>query len=84
MKRDFTLVLKGYLALSDIVFKKGVTGSTLDLAAREALWKEGYDFNHGTGHGVGYLLNVHEGPQNIKFNRNVRNIKKLNLVNSYA
>ncbi|MCR5787068.1 MAG: aminopeptidase P family protein [Acholeplasmatales bacterium] len=69
MKHDFTLVLKGYLALSDLIFKEGVNGQTLDLAAREALWREGKDFNHGTGHGVGYLLNVHEGPQNIKYNR---------------
>lgn len=68
-KKHFTLVLKGYLALSDIKFIKGVTGQTLDLAAREALWKEGLDFNHGTGHGVGYTLNVHEGPQGIKYNR---------------
>ena len=69
MKHHFTLVLKCYLALSDIKFKEGVDGQTLDLAAREPLWAEGYDFNHGTGHGVGYLLNVHEGPQNIKYNR---------------
>ena len=69
MKHHFTLVLKCYLALSDIKFIKGVTGQTLDLAAREALWKEGYDFNHGTGHGVGYVMNVHEGPQGIKYNR---------------
>ncbi len=69
MKHHFTLVLKGYLALSDIIFKEGVDGRTLDLAARSALWSEGLDFNHGTGHGVGYLLNVHEGPQSIKYNR---------------
>lgn len=69
MKHHFTLVLKCYLALSDIKFKEGVDGRTLDLAAREPLWQEGLDFNHGTGHGVGYLLNVHEGPQSIKFNR---------------
>ena len=69
MKHHFTLVLKCYLALSDIKFKRGVNGNTLDLASRAALWNEGYDFNHGTGHGVGYLLNVHEGPQNIKYNR---------------
>jgi len=69
MKHHFTLVLKCYLALSDIKFRRGVNGQTLDLASREPLWKEGYDFNHGTGHGVGYLLNVHEGPQNIKYNR---------------
>ncbi len=69
MKHHFTLVLKCYLALSDIKFKEGVDGRTLDLASREPLWMEGLDFNHGTGHGVGYLLNVHEGPQNIKYNR---------------
>ena len=69
MKHHFTLVLKCYLALSDIKFREGVDGRTLDLAAREPLWQEGLDFNHGTGHGVGYLLNVHEGPQNIKYNR---------------
>ena len=69
MKHHFTLVLKCYLAVSDIKFKRGVNGQTLDLAARQSLWNEGLDFNHGTGHGVGYLLNVHEGPQNIKYNR---------------
>ena len=69
MKHDFTLVLKGYLALSELKFKKGATGKTLDLAARAALWAEGLDFNHGTGHGVGYVLNVHEGPQGIKYDR---------------
>ncbi len=69
MKHDFTLVLKGYLALSELKFKKGATGKTLDLAARATLWAEGLDFNHGTGHGVGYVLNVHEGPQGIKFDR---------------
>lgn len=69
MKKDFTLVLKGYLHLSDLKFKKGATGKTVDFAAREALWSEGLDFNHGTGHGVGYVLNVHEGPQGIKYDR---------------
>lgn len=69
MKKNFTLVLKGYLHLSELKFKKGATGKTLDLAAREALWAEGLDFNHGTGHGVGYVLNVHEGPQGIKYDR---------------
>ncbi len=69
MKKDFTYVLKGYLHLSELKFKKGATGRTLDLAAREALWSQGLDFNHGTGHGVGYVLNVHEGPQGIKYDR---------------
>ncbi len=70
IKKDFTYVLKGYLHLSELKFKKGATGRTLDLAAREALWSQGLDFNHGTGHGVGYVLNVHEGPQGIKYDRN--------------
>ncbi len=70
MRHHFTLVLKSYLALSDARFIRGVKGYTLDMLARKPLWNEGLDFNHGTGHGVGYLLNVHEGPQGIKYNRN--------------
>lgn len=68
-KRDFTNVLKGYLALSKAVFKEGTRGSSLDVLARKALWENAQDFNHGTGHGVGYFLNVHEGPQSIHFGR---------------
>jgi len=64
-KRAFTLVLKGFLNLMDARFTKGCTGVNLDTMAREALWREGFDFRHGTGHGVGHLLNCHEGPQNI-------------------
>ena len=65
MKKLYTAVLKGNIALSGTVFKKGTCGRTLDILARKPLWELGYDYNHGTGHGVGYLLNVHEGPQNI-------------------
>ena len=65
MKRHFTLVLKGYLALERTVFPKGVTGMQLDTLARMALWEYGLDFRHGTGHGIGYCLCVHEGPQGI-------------------
>ncbi len=65
MKKLYTAVLKGNVALSHTVFKKGTVGRTLDILARKPLWDLGYDYNHGTGHGVGYLLNVHEGPQNI-------------------
>lgn len=61
-KRHYTLVLKANLALLAAKFPKGVCGSSLDALAREPLWAEGLDFNHGTGHGVGYLLSVHEGP----------------------
>lgn len=64
-KRAFTLVLAGHLNLLDAHFPEGVCGHTLDYTAREPLWRHGLDFNHGTGHGVGFLLNVHEGPQRI-------------------
>lgn len=64
-KRDFTLVLKGHIALSKAKFTYGTTGTQLDVLARMPLWKEGKDFKHGTGHGIGYLLSVHEGPQRI-------------------
>lgn len=72
-KHDFTLVAKGWLALMYAVFPEGCTGRNLDILARDALWKEGKDYNHGTGHGVGCFLNVHEGPVNIryKYNRNI-------------
>ncbi len=65
MKTLYTAVLKGNIALSSAVFKNGTGGKSLDILARRPLWELGYDYRHGTGHGVGYLLNVHEGPQNI-------------------
>jgi len=65
-KRDSTLVLKGMIQLSMVKFPKGTRGVQLDAYARMALWKEGKDYNHGTGHGVGSFMNVHEGPQNIR------------------
>ncbi|HMO46414.1 MAG TPA: aminopeptidase P family protein [Rubrivivax sp.] len=65
MKRDYTLVLKGTLALSRTRFPRGTLSPMLDAIARAPLWAEGLDFGHGTGHGVGYFLNVHEGPQSI-------------------
>ena len=64
-KRRFTLVLKGHIALGAARFVKGTSGSQLDALARAALWQEGLDFDHGTGHGVGTFLGVHEGPQRI-------------------
>lgn len=67
-KRAYTLVLAGHLELLHAEFPAGVRGSTLDYAAREPLWKAHLDFDHGTGHGVGFLLNVHEGPQRISRN----------------
>ena len=65
MKQRFTLVLKGHLALARVRFPAGTTGSALDILARAALWAKGLDFDHGTGHGVGSYLGVHEGPARI-------------------
>ena len=65
MRQRFTLVLKGHLALAAIRFPAGTTGSALDILARHALWMHGLDYDHGTGHGVGSYLGVHEGPQRI-------------------
>ncbi|MCL2456117.1 MAG: aminopeptidase P family protein [Defluviitaleaceae bacterium] len=65
MRRDFTLVLKGHIALATAVFLSGTTGTHLDILARAPLWRDGKNYAHGTGHGVGYCLSVHEGPQNI-------------------
>ncbi|MFC0167697.1 aminopeptidase P family protein [Pseudoduganella danionis] len=64
-QRDFTLVLKGMMALSATRFPRGCKSPMLDAIARAPLWAAGLDFGHGTGHGVGYFLNVHEGPQSI-------------------
>ena len=64
-KHRFTLVLKGHIALATARFVNGTTGSQLDALARHALWQEGLDYDHGTGHGVGTFLGVHEGPQRI-------------------
>jgi Xaa-Pro aminopeptidase len=65
MRERFTLVLKGHLALARVRFPVGTTGSALDVLARQALWAHGLDYDHGTGHGVGSYLGVHEGPQRI-------------------
>lgn len=64
-KRDFTLVLKGTLSLSRAVFPRGTLSPMLDALARAPMWEHGLDYGHGTGHGVGYFMNVHEGPQSI-------------------
>ncbi|KAJ6110299.1 hypothetical protein N7486_002534 [Penicillium sp. IBT 16267x] len=64
-KRAFTLVLKGCIGIDTAVFPKGTSGFAIDVLARQHLWKEGLDFLHGTGHGVGSYLNVHEGPIGI-------------------
>ncbi len=65
MRKSFTLVLKGHIALSRVRFPVGTTGHALDALARMSLWAHGLDYDHGTGHGVGAYLGVHEGPQRI-------------------
>lgn len=62
-KEDYTLVLKGHIALNKAIFLYGATGSNLDVIARKPMWDRGLDYKCGTGHGVGFLLSVHEGPQ---------------------
>lgn len=65
-KIHYTAVLKGHIRLAAARFKYGYSGVNLDILARSPLWEMGLDYNHGTGHGVGYLLNVHEGPQGVR------------------
>ncbi len=67
-RRDFTLVMKGHIALAQAIFPEGTRGGQLDVLARQFLWKEGLSYLHGTGHGVGQFLSVHEGPQSIRLN----------------
>ncbi|MDR2824883.1 MAG: aminopeptidase P family protein [Prevotellaceae bacterium] len=69
-KNDFTLVLKGHIALATAIFPAGTRGSQLDILARKAMWNEQINYGHGTGHGVGHFLCVHEGPQNIRMDEN--------------
>ena len=69
-RHDFTLVMKGHIALANAIFPDGTRGSQLDVLARQFLWKEGKAYYHGTGHGVGFFINCHEGPQNIRLNEN--------------
>ena len=65
MRDRFTRVLKGHIAVARAVFPPGTTGAQIDALARMALWRSGLDFDHGTGHGVGSYLSVHEGPQRL-------------------
>ena len=69
MKACYTLVLKGHIALARLIFPEGTIGSRIDAVARMPLWQAGLDYNHGTGHGVGAFLNVHEGPQGIGYRK---------------
>lgn len=70
MKTDYTLVLKGHIQLACAKFPKGTIGMQLDVLARQFLWQKGANYLHGTGHGIGHFLNVHEGPQSIRMNYN--------------
>lgn len=67
-KKDYTLVLKGFIDVCMIEFPYGTYGTQLDILARQAMWKEGINYGHGTGHGVGHFLNVHEGPHQMRMN----------------
>ena len=67
-RRDFTLVMKGHIALGTMIFPDDTCGAQLDAIARQFLWKNGLSYLHGTGHGVGHFLGVHEGPQSIRLN----------------
>lgn len=82
MKKDFTLVLKGTINLTRIKFPKGVLGYHLDILAREALWRENLNYGHGTGHGVGAFLNVHEGPGSIRAQYNNVPIRPGNIFSN--
>ncbi len=67
-RRDFTLVLRSHIALACAVFPEGISSPAIDAICRAPLWQAQMDYGHGTGHGVGYFLNVHEGPQGISYN----------------
>jgi len=73
-KSCYTAVLKGHIALDIAVFPNGTTGHALDILSRAPLWREGLDYRHGTGHGIGSYLNVHEGPHLISFRPSARNV----------
>ncbi|XP_078155158.1 aminopeptidase P1 isoform X1 [Carex rostrata] len=73
-KSCYTAVLKGHIALDSATFPNGTTGNALDVLARTPLWKSGLDYRHGTGHGIGAYLNVHEGPHQISFRPHARNV----------
>lgn len=70
LRQDYTRVLKGHIQIATAVFPEGTCGCQLDVLARKALWDAGLNYGHGTGHGVGFFLNVHEGPQNIRTDLN--------------
>ena len=82
MKTDYTLVLKGMIAISKIKFPKGTVGCHLDVLARAALWNNNLNYGHGTGHGVGAFMNVHEGPQSIRPDFNTQPLLPGNILSN--
>ena len=77
MKEHFTLVAISNLRLANVKFLKGCVGLNLDIIARQPFWERGLNYNHGTGHGVGYLLNIHEGPAGLRWQHRVGEIQEL-------
>lgn len=81
MKKDYTMVLKGHIGIATCIFPQGTRGTQIDILARKAMWDEGLNFLHGTGHGIGHFLCVHEGPQSIRMNENPTTLQ-LGMVTS--
>ncbi len=79
LKRDFTLVLKGHIALAKARFPKGTRGNQLDVLAHQFMWAEGITYGHGTGHGVGHFMGCHEGPANIRTDNNPNPMREGNI-----
>ena len=82
MQEHFTRVLKGHIAIATTRFPEGTTGAQLDVLARHALWQIGLDFDHGTGHGVGSYLNVHEGPHSISKRQQTQDLRSGMVVSN--
>lgn len=80
-KEHYTLVLKAHIGLARAIFLEGCTGGNLDILARGPIWAEGLDYKCGTGHGVGFFLGVHEGPQNLRISNNVVIKKNMTITN---
>ncbi|MDW7563527.1 M24 family metallopeptidase, partial [Klebsiella pneumoniae] len=76
-KRDYTLVLKCHIALAKTIYPEGLAAPLLDSICRHTLWQHGLDYRHGTGHGVGFALNVHEGPQVLSYYAPIHAYSKL-------
>ncbi len=80
LRHDYTLTLKAVINLSDTIFMEGCTGQNIDIKAREIMWREGMDYKCGTGHGVGYMLSVHEGPNSFRYAQSPNGDKSAVLV----